>query len=203
MKLDPRVDAKIEKAEEFAKPILAHLRNLVHQACPDVEENIKWGSPSFEYSGAILCFMASFKNHCAFGFWKGDLLFEDEEALQKIGKTAMGELGKITSLADLPKDEVIIRIVKKAMIFNEKGIKAPRYTKKTNKEDLEMPEDLEHLLIENPIAKRVFDEFSYTNQKDYLEWITEAKTEITRNKRLATTIEWLLEGKIRNWKYVK
>ena len=193
---DARIDAYIEKSAHFAQPILIHLRKLIHKACPDVTETVKWSMPSFGYKG-ILCGFAAFKQHCTFGFWKQSLM--ETDAFPK-NKTAMGSFGRITSLKDLPSDKVMIGLIHQAMELNEKGVKA---TKKptTGKKDLAVPDELAKVLSKNKKAKSVFDNFSYSQKKEYVEWITEAKTEPTRNKRLATTVEWLSEGKRRNWKY--
>ena len=197
---DKRVDDYISKSADFAQPILNHLRQLVHQSCPMVEENIKWGFPVFEYKG-ILCSMASFKNHCSFGFWKASLLKDAAAILENKGGN-MGSLGKIKSMKDLPKDAVLIEWLHEAMILNEKGIKVPE--KKTNsKAPVTVPEILTEALAKNKKAAITFHAFSPSHQREYIEWITEARTDATRDKRLATTIEWLTEGKPRMWKYIK
>jgi len=193
---DARIDAYIEKSADFAQPILIHLRKLIHKACPDVKETVKWSMPSFEYKG-ILCGFAAFKQHCTFGFWKQSLM--ETDAFPK-NKTAMGSFGRITSLKDLPSDKVMIELIHQAMELNEKGVKVPK-KQATGKKDLVVPEELTKVLSKNKKAKTVFDNFSYSQKKEYVEWIIEAKTEPTRNKRLATTVEWLSEGKRRNWKY--
>lgn len=194
--IDPRIDAYIENAAEFAQPILLHLRNLVHKACPDVTETLKWSMPAFEYKG-ILCGFAAFKAHCTFMFWKQSLL--ESDAFPE-SKTAMGSFGRITSRKDLPTDKVIIGLVHQAMELNEKGIKVPKKPA-TAKKELVVPEILTAALKKNKAASETFDKFPYSCKKEYIEWIAEAKTEPTREKRLATTIEWLSEGKRRNWKY--
>lgn len=196
--LDPRIDAYIEKSADFAQPILVHLRKLVHKACPDVVETWKWSFPHFDYKG-VLCSMAAFKQHCAFGFWKQSLL--ESDAIPK-DKTAMGTFGRIASLKDLPSDKVMIGLIHQAMELNEKGIKTPQ-KKPSEKKELIVPDDLTKALSRNKAAKAQFEKFSYSHKKEYVEWINEAKTEPTRLKRLATTIEWLSEGKSRNWKYEK
>ena len=191
---DKRIDAYIEKSRDFARPILEHLRKLVHKACPDVEETVKWGSPHFDYKGS-LAGMAAFKEHCAFGFWKQALL-----DLKPVEATAMGSFGRISSLKDLPKDKEIIALIHQAMELNEKGIKVPRKPA-VKKADVIVPKGLEAALAKNKTAKAAFDKFSPSHRREYVEWITEAKTEATRDRRTATAIEWLSEGKSRNWKY--
>ena len=194
--VDPRVDAYIEKSGAFAKPILTHLRKLVHKGCPDVTETLKWSMPSFEYKG-ILCGFAAFKRHCTFGFRKQSLM--ETDAFPK-NKTAMGSFGRITSLDDLPSDKVMIDLIKQAAELNDKGVKVPKKPAAPRK-DLVVPLDLTRALSKNKTAKAAFEKFSYSHKKEYVGWIEEAKTEPTRNKRIATTVEWLSEGKSRNWKY--
>lgn len=201
---DQRIDAYIEKAQPFAQPILKHLRKLIHQANPGVKETIKWGMPSFDYKGPF-CSMASFKQHVAFGFWKPSLLNDPHGYLQERsnqGGEAMGNLGRITSLKDLPPDKVIIDFIKQAKKLNDDGIKLPPKPVK-EKTELVIPDYFTKALNKNKKALAVFENFSYSNKKEYLEWITEAKTEATQQKRLETAIEWISEGKIRNWKYLK
>ena len=199
---DPRIDAYISKSGEFAKPILKHLRKLTHEACPDVEETMKWSFPHFDHKG-MMCHMAAFKNHCAFGFWKGSLLKDPDRHLKKIGETAMGQFGKITQLSDLPDDEVLLNFIKQAVKLNDDEVKIPSKPKSKIQKTLEIPVYILDEINKNSKALTTFKNFSYTNKKDYVEWVTSAKTEATREKRLATTVAWLAEGKIRNWKYVK
>jgi uncharacterized protein YdeI (YjbR/CyaY-like superfamily) len=194
---DPRIDAYIAKSAAFAKPILKHLRKVVHAGCPDVEETIKWQFPHFDYKG-VLCGMAAFKQHCAFGFWKETLIFDGDKPAEK---TAMGSFGCIKSLADLPKEKTLIGYVKKAVALNEAGIKAPGRTKPQRREPLEVPGYFIAALKKNAKARKAFEAFAPSKQREYLEWVTEAKREETRNERLATSIEWLAEGKSRHWKY--
>jgi uncharacterized protein YdeI (YjbR/CyaY-like superfamily) len=194
---DPRIDAYIAKAPAFAKPILKHLRKVVHAGCPDVEETIKWSMPHFDHKG-ILAGMAAFKQHCAFGFWKGSLVLDDGRAAEK---TAMGSFGCIKSLSDLPNEKTLIGYVKKAAALNEAGIKAPGRTQPKKREPLAVPPDFAAALKKNAKARKTFDAFAPSKQRDYLEWVTEAKREETRRERLATSIEWLAEGKARHWKY--
>ena len=194
--VDPRVDTYIEKSAEFAKPVLTHLRKLIHKACPDVIETIKWSMPGFEYKG-FLCNFAAFKQHCAFGFWKQSLMESDEFPKNK---SAMGSFGRLTSVKDLPSDKVMIALIKQAAKLNEDGVKVQRKAPAPKKE-LVVPPDLTKALSKNKTAKAAFEKFSHSHKKEYIQWIEEAKTDTTRNKRLATTVEWLSEGKSRNWKY--
>jgi uncharacterized protein YdeI (YjbR/CyaY-like superfamily) len=199
---DPRIDAYIQKSAEFARPILEHIRKLVHKAYPAVEETVKWGMPFFQNNGAILCNMAAFKEHCAFGFWNAPLMKDPEGILQIRDKSAMGHLDRITSKKDLPSDKVLTAYIREAAALNEAGVKkAP--PKKAPKQELPVPAGLKAALSKNKKAQAVFEGFSPSHKREYIEWITEAKTEATREKRLATTIEWLTEGKSRMWKYEK
>ena len=202
-KYEPKVDSYIEKSAVFAKPIMEHLRELIHTTCPDVEEAWKWSFPCFMYHGEIMCNMAAFKAHCAFGFWKAALLTDVDNALTITDRESMGHLGKITSLKDLPKDSVLKKYIKAAMKLNEEGIKVPKKAPATEKEKKEQktPDYFAKELKKNKAAEKVFNAFSYTNKKEYIEWLEEAKTETTRSKRMAQALEWIAEGKSRHWKY--
>lgn len=193
-----RVDDYIEKSPEFARPILIHLREIVHKACPDIEETIKWRAPFFEYNG-LVCMMAAFKKHCCFGFWKQSLL---ESELFEKEKTAMGSLGKITTIEQLPAESELIRLIRKAVELNVNGIKVDKKAAKSRPLP-KTPKGLADALKQNKAAKAFFDKMSPSHKREYIEWIMEAKTQPTREKRIATTIEWLSEGKSRNWKYEK
>jgi uncharacterized protein YdeI (YjbR/CyaY-like superfamily) len=196
---DARIDAYIEKSEDFAKPILKHLRELVHAACPEIVETMKWSFPHFDYKG-IVCSMAAFKQHCAFGFWKASLM-QDAHKILTGSDEAMGQMGRIESLKDLPADKILISYIKEAVQLNERGIKLPAKSKAAENEPLNVPDYFTATLKENKKAFDAFENFSRSHRKEYVEWITEAKTEATRNRRMATAIEWLAEGKSRNWKY--
>ena len=193
-KKDTRIDAYIEKSADFAKPILKHLRKVVHAGCPNAEETVKWSMPHFDYKGP-LAGMAAFKEHCAFGFWKGSLIVPGS-------KEAMGQFGCIRKVSDLPKEDVLIGYVRKATRLNEEGVKVPRPLKHEKKE-IPMPSDLAAALKKNAKARATFGGFSPSHKREYLVWITEARAEATRKKRLDTAIEWMSEGKPRHWKYQK
>jgi Uncharacterized protein conserved in bacteria len=197
--VDPRVDAYIDRSADFAKPVLLHIRKLVHKAAPDIVETMKWSFPHFDYKG-MLCSMAAFKQHCAFNFWKQSLM---EQGSFPAVKTAMGSFGRITSVAELPDDKTMIAMIKEAVKLNDDGVKIKRAPATTEKKALKAPDDLAAALSKNKKAGMTFDNFNYSHRKEYIEWINEAKTDATREKRLATTIEWLGEGKGRNWKYEK
>jgi uncharacterized protein YdeI (YjbR/CyaY-like superfamily) len=195
---DPRIDGYIARSADFARPILAHLREVVHAACPDVEETMKWSFPHFQYKG-MLCSMAAFKEHCAFGFWKSSLVLGEGNDSDE----AMGQFGRITKLGDLPSKKVLTGYIKKAMGLNEAGVKSPTRSKpKATKAELVVPDDLAAALEKDAAAHATFEKFSPSNKREYVEWITEAKTQATRTRRLETAIEWMAEGKPRNWKYL-
>ncbi len=194
---DPRIDAYIAQSAEFARPILTHIREVVHAACPDVEETMKWSRPHFLYQG-LLCGMSAFKEHCAIGFWKGALIVPNAQDAEE----GMGQFGRITRIADLPPKKVLVGYVKKAMELNESGIQSPARAKpKTRKPEAVVPDDLAAALEKNPAASRVFAGFPPGQRREYIEWLTEAKTAPTRARRLETAVEWIAEGKTRNWKY--
>jgi uncharacterized protein YdeI (YjbR/CyaY-like superfamily) len=197
-KTDPRIDAYLAKSAPFAQPILRHLRELVHAACPQTEETVKWGFPNFLHADGILCSMAAFKAHCTFGFWHHGMktiVRRDSAA----GETAMGSFGRITSLADLPPDRTMLRYLKAAANLNESGAPARPATKP--KPEPAMPADLARALRKNQAAAGAFAKFSPSHRREYIEWITAAKRDETRQQRLATTLAWLAAGKPRNWKY--
>jgi hypothetical protein len=198
---DPRVDAYIAKSAPFARPILKHLRALVHEAVPTVSEEIKWGFPHFSYKG-MFCAISAFKEHCAFGFWKHPLVAERVEGLKGRGEGAMGSLGRLTAMSDLPSDAALKKMIKVAAALNDEGVKVAK-KKVTPVKDrvLAVPAYFAQAVKANKKAAATFDGFPYSAKKEYVEWVTEAKTDVTRDKRLATTVEWLAEGKRRNWKY--
>lgn len=195
---DIRIDAYIKKAAPFARPILAHLREVIHECCPEVVETIKWGSPSFEYKG-LLCGFAAFKGHCAFGVWKHKLVIGEYDAK---AREAMGSFGRITSLADLPPKALLRRYLKTAMRLNEKGVKAPR-EKTGPRKPVRMHPEMKRALEGSRKAAATFEAFSPSHRREYLEWIAEAKRDETRTRRIAQAIEWLAEGKPRSWKYMR
>lgn len=200
---DKRIDDYIARAQDFAKPILTHMRKLIRTACPDVSETMKWSFPHFEYGGAILCSMASFKQHCAFNFWKASLMSDPHKIFANIADVGIGDLGKIKSLSDLPSDEVFIQYIQEAARLNREGVKPQPKAKPAKDREMEIPNYFMEALRKNKAALKTFESFSFTNKRDYVEWVTEAKAETTRNKRLETAVEWMAEGKVRNWKYVK
>jgi uncharacterized protein YdeI (YjbR/CyaY-like superfamily) len=202
---NPKVDAYIEKAQPFAQAILDHLRKLMHKANPDVEEAIKWGHPFFLYRGTILGHMAAFKQHCSFGFWGEEIgaTLRDAKVVQDGG---MGSLGKITSVKDLPSEKEMLGWIRQSsalidsgehtsiMAARNKVVKAPKAAPKA-------PPEFAAALKKNKKASAIFEAFSPSCKREYVEWIAEAKREETRDKRIAQAVEWIAEGKQRNWKY--
>ncbi len=198
MQADPRVDAYIERAAPYARPILFHLRALLTATCPEGEETLKWGAPTFVYRGKILCNMAAFKAHATFGFWQNKLVTGED--ISADGGSAMGQFGRLTSVTDLPDDALLASMIRKAMALIDSGTRAARPPKHP-RPAIEMPEDLVAALAESPRARATFDSFPPGQQREYLTWIVDAKREETRRKRLATTVAQLAEGKRLHWKY--
>lgn len=195
---DPRIDDYIARSAGFARPILSHLRKQVHAACPEVEETLKWGMPHFLHHG-ILCGMAAFKAHCIFNFWLGEVLFGKTAAEQ----TAMGQFGRIASREDLPPDKDIAGWIRQAAKLNEAGVKPPsRSLAGKEAKRLVVPAYFAAALKKDRSAWETFQGFGYSHRKEYVDWITEAKTEETRRRRLAQAVKWMAEGKARMWKYV-
>jgi uncharacterized protein YdeI (YjbR/CyaY-like superfamily) len=193
-KTDPRVDAYIDAAAEFARPILEHLRALVHRACPDVEETIKWGMPAFMYLG-MLCGMGAFKQHVSFGFWRHSQVLGAD-----VPRDGMGSFGKVAKVSQLPARTVLSGYIRKAMQLNESGAKLARVARR--RRALPTPVDLAAELKKNRKALATFEGFSASHRREYIEWITEAKRDETRRKRLEQAIDWMAQGKPRNWKYL-
>ena len=192
-KKDPRVDAFIAEAQPFAKPILRRIRQAVHAGCPHVEEDIKWRQATFMYKG-ILCGMASHNAHVTFGFW--DQMVGDHAKAEEAG----GQLGRLESVDDLPSERKLIAMVKDAVARRDAGIK-PTRTKTAPKAPIGVPAYFAAALKTNNKAQAAFDAFSPSHRREYVEWITEAKQDATRQRRIAQALEWLAEGKSRNWKY--
>jgi uncharacterized protein YdeI (YjbR/CyaY-like superfamily) len=196
---DPRINAYIASSAEFARPILTLLRQVVHTACPEVEETIKWGMPFFMHHG-ILCHMAAFKQHVAFGIWRGRSVVAGSHDRSE---DAMGNFGRITKLADLPPKRVLAGYIRKAAALREAKPAAKAAPRPRPKPPVKVPADLAAALGKNARARKSFDGFSPSHRREYVEWITEAKREETRARRLQQAVEWLAEGKPRNWKYTK
>ena len=200
---DKAVDAYIAKSADFAKPILDHFRELVHTTCPDVQEKLKWSMPFFDYRNEMMCHMAAFKNHAVIGFWKASLM-KDAALMQNAqSEVSMGHAGKITSLKDMPSDKKLTGYLKEAMKLNDDGIKVIKKPVSAEKKEIVVPEYFLKALAKYKKAKEVFEGFAYSHRKEYVQWITEAKTDTTREKRIAEAIGMIAEGKGRNWKYQK
>ncbi len=196
MSHDPRIDAYIAKAQPFAQPMLTHLRQLVHRACPDVEETLRWSMPSFTYKTKILCQMAAFKAHMAFGFW------QREQATGEMpdDKDAMGQFGRLTAMGDLPADDVLLAMIASAMALIDSGAKAPRPIKHPKAPPVPPP-DFTAAMQAVPAALATFEGFPPSQQREYVEWVETAKRAETRTSRIEQSVEWLAEGKRKNWKY--
>jgi len=192
---EPRIDAYIAKAAPFAQPILAKARERVHATLPDAEEAIKWSMPAYMVGGKLVLITAAFKAHAALNFWRGQEL---ESSHATVG--AMGQFGKIKSVEELPSDAELDRLIRQAAEL-AKAAPAPRKTKHEPKPAPELHPDFAEALAKSPEARQVLDAFPPSAQRDYFEWISEAKQDATRRKRIATAIEWLGEGKRRHWKY--
>jgi uncharacterized protein YdeI (YjbR/CyaY-like superfamily) len=202
---DPRIDACIAKAAPFAQPVLAHLRALVHRACPEAVEEIKWGRPFFLHQGTILCNMSAFKAHCSFGFWGAEMgkVLRKDGVLQAGG---MGSLGRITSLKDLPPEKQLLGYIRQAVALIESGrgenrIVAARRVVKAPKPPVEVPAEFTLALKKNKAANAAYAAFSPSCKREYAEWIADAKRPETRERRIAQAVVWIAEGKQRNWKY--
>ncbi|ATE71534.1 YdeI/OmpD-associated family protein [Lysobacter capsici] len=216
---DPRIDAYIAQAAPFAQPILEHLRAVVHAACPQVEETIKWGMPSFVYGGKILCGMGAFKQHATFGFWQGANVVG---ASPERSREAMGQFGRLTKVGDLPGKRELSKLLKQAMaLIDARGKKTagkpaannapagrtatsdvPASKTRAPKPAVVIPDDLAAAFKKNAKARATYAAFPVSQQREYVEWIESAKREQTRSSRVAQAVEWMAEGKIRNWKYV-
>lgn len=200
-KYSPLVDEYIEKSADFAKPILNYLRETVHEVCPDAEEAIKWKFPTFMYKRKILCSTVSFKQYCSMGFWLHDEMTTIKNLETDAEKTNMFSLGKITKLEDLPSKPQLKKIILEAVELTDMGVtmkKAP-----PSKVEIEVPDYFYNALDQNKKALEIFQKSSPSFRKEYINWIIDAKTEATRNKRIEQAIQWISEGKGRNWKYEK
>jgi uncharacterized protein YdeI (YjbR/CyaY-like superfamily) len=197
MAKDSRVDAYIAKAQPFAQPILKRIRSAVHAGCPEITETIKWSVPAFDYKGP-LAGMAAFKKHCVFGFWKGPLM---KRVPTSAKGRATGGFGRFETVDDLPGEAALVRMVKEAAALADAGVKAPRAMKA--KPPLKTPPGMLAAIKRNKKAHQTYHALSPSHRREYIEWITDAKTVETRARRLATTVEWMAEGKTRNWKYTR
>ncbi len=184
----PEIDAYIAESSPFARPILEKIRDAFHKADPQIEETIKWGVPHFDHNG-IVGGMAAFKQHVSWGFWKASLMRE-QAALRE----------KVTDVSDLPPEKQLLALIREAVQLNEEGVKIARAPRKTPP-PLETPDELVGALRRVKGALATFEAFPPSHKREYVQWITEAKQEATRAKRIAQAVEWISEGKSRNWKY--
>lgn len=198
---DSKIDAYIEKAQPFAQPILNYLRETVHEFCPDVEETTKWGMPFFTVRGNNLCSMAAFKAHCAFGFWLEREMKTMKELTKDIEKDSMYSLGKIKSIEDLPSKAELKKCIEEAVDLADSGVKIKKATSRSA--ELQVPEILLSALKGNAAADNCFTNASPSFRKEYIMWVNDAKTEATALKRTEQAVEWIAEGKGKNWKYEK
>lgn len=198
---DPRVDAYLAAAPDFARPILAHLRALVHRAVPDAVETMKWSRPHFEHHG-LLAGMSAFKAHVAFGLWRATEVGAGSAGADAVGTDGMGQFGRIARLADLPPDERLVGWLQAAARLNEAGPRRRAASATTARRPLpDVPDDLRLALDANDAARATFDGFAPSHRREYLAWIGEAKRPETRARRVAQAVAWMAEGKGRNWKY--
>jgi uncharacterized protein YdeI (YjbR/CyaY-like superfamily) len=193
---DRRIDAYIANTKDFAKPILSQIREAVHAACPDVEETLKWSAPTFMYAGSIMCGMAAFKEHCHFHFWKGQLILDQD------GASVNDSMRALVKVSDLPSKRLLTSYIKQAMKLNEEGVSVPKSKSAAKRESLSVPAELAAALKRNKKAAQTFEKFSPSHRAEYIEWIAGAKREETRERRIEQAIEWLADGKPRNWKYM-
>ena len=201
-KFNPQFDEYIEKTADFAKPIMEYLRQIIHETCPEVEEIIKWGIPHFDYKGDMMCILAGYKNHCSFSLYKAELM-SDTKIIESVkAGQKMGYMDKLKSLSDLPAKETLVAYIKEAMVLDENGVKKAKPVSEKPKV-IEVPDYFSEKLATNPLAKEIFESKSSSFRKDYLVWITDAKTEATRQKRIEQSLEWIAEGKGRFWQYEK
>jgi uncharacterized protein YdeI (YjbR/CyaY-like superfamily) len=197
------VDAYIGKAKPFAQPILWHVRELLHMSVPGVEEEMKWSRPFFVYRGIILGNISAFKEHCSMGLW-GEEITAKLRAEGLVSSEAMGSFGRLTSVKDLPADKKLAAYFKfaaKAIDDGSRTKSIERPVQRVAKPELDVPEELTVALKKNKVAQKVFEGFAPSHRRDYIEWIVDAKRDETRAKRVTQTVDWLAEGKRRNWKY--
>jgi uncharacterized protein YdeI (YjbR/CyaY-like superfamily) len=203
---NPLIDEYISNARPFARPILKRIRKLVHKAHSEINEELKWSFPNFTYRGKIICHMAAFKEHCAFGFWFSSMLDDPDKVLvDKEKKGGMGSVGRLTGPDDLPDEDVLAGFIMQSLQMVDQGMSLANRGQRRRGADarISVPTDLKELLNKNKVALNVFNNFSNTHRKEYIQWVEEAKADTTRQKRLKTALEWISEGKPRNWKYMK
>ena len=203
---DPAVDGYIAQASPFARPILEHVRAAMHAACPEVTEAIKWSHPFYLLGGKPFASTASFKAHCALGFWRGGKPIAEAVALASPNpkEKAMGQFGRIESLSDLPAAAELRQLIveaRKAFLAAQEAKAAMPTAPRAVREVPAVPDDLAAALRTQRAAQKAFKGFTPSQQREYVDWIVEAKREATRASRIVQAIEWIAEGKTRNWKY--
>lgn len=198
----PRVDEYIVKSADFAIPILDYWREIVHAACPEVKETMKWSMPFFEYNNYNLCGMAAFKNHCRFHFWLASKMSDPDKLFSEFEETGgMSQFGKIAKIEDLPSEEQIFALIHDAMSLIDQGVKLTKNPAKKAVKELVIPDYFLEAIDDNPDAQENFERFTLSQKKEYVDWVVEAKSETTRMKRMQQAVDWIEEGKTRNWKY--
>ncbi|MES2058193.1 MAG: YdeI/OmpD-associated family protein [Pseudomonadota bacterium] len=200
---NPKVDAYLDAAEDFAKPILVHVRGLLHANCPEVTEEIKWGNPHFDYKGEMMCIFAAYKNHCSFSFWKDGLMADARLKANADLPAIKRFMGKLMTVTDLPADSDLVSWIREAMSLNERGVKLPPRQSDGPKREVGIPDAFAERLAAQPAIKAIFEGKSSSFQKEYNVWIGEAKTDATRDKRIDEALTWIADGKGRFWKYAK
>lgn len=199
---NPKVDDYISEAADIAKPILNYLREIIHNTCPEVEEVVKWGIPHFDYKGDMMCILAAYKHHCSFSLFKAELMSDAKIKESVRAGKKMGYMDKIKTLSDLPSKNVLAAYIKEAMALNESGTKKQKPAKKGPAE-IEVPVFFLERLDKKPKAKKIFESKPPSFRKEYSKWLIDAKTQETREKRMAQALEWIAEGKGRFWQYEK
>ena len=192
MSTDPRVDAYIEAAQPFARPILTKVRAVVHAAVPDAAETMKWSMPFFTLNGRDVAMMAAFKVHAGVGIFDGSAMG---------GGEAMSNCGKLATVDDLPAD--LPARLQTAAVLAAQGKPMRAAAPRPPKAEIAMPDDLAAALAAYPAAAAQFTAFPPGARREYLEWVTSAKQPTTRAKRIETTVAQAAEGKRLNWKYEK
>lgn len=201
---DPRIDAYIIKSADFAIPILDYWREIVHAACPEAKETMKWSMPFFEYHNYNLCHMASFKNHCRFHFWLASKMSDPDKLFTESDTdSGMSQFGRISKVEDLPSEEQIFALIQDAMSLIDQGVKLTKDPGRKVVKELAIPDYFQEAIDDNPDAQENFDRFTLSQKKEYVDWIVEAKSETTRLKRMEQAVNWIEEGKVRHWKYLR
>lgn len=188
------ITAYIEKATPEFKEVMIALRSVLNNPNFDIKEDWKWGAPNFNNEGMI-CWLAHFRNHVGMNFFKGTLIKDKYNLFTHYREEKGNRQLKFSDINQIIPEQIEYYI-EEAIKLNQENIKVVK-----KEIDTSLPLDLETELNNNPKAKMFFESLAPSYKRDYIEWIEEAKREATRTKRLATTMEWLSEGKKKNWKY--